>query len=423
MSTPRERSLDATIALRREGYPFILRRRKRLGSDVFETRILLQPTMCVGGEEAAKLFYRTEYFRRDGASPSRVEKTLFGEGGVQGLDGERHLARKAMFMSLMGEERLADLNRRLRREWEFRAEAWALRGQVVLLDEVRPALCRAICAWSGVPLPESDLVRRTEDLSALIEAAGAVGPRHWKGRLARRRSERWIADLVRSVRSGTLAPPEGSPLEVIARYRSPKGEELDADIAAVEVLNILRPTVAVAYYLVYVALALHEHPEERVRLDEEDGRTRDERIVHFVQEVRRFYPFFPFAAAIVRKDFEWEGHRFPENRRVLLDLYGTNRDPSVWEDPDRFHPPRFRDRDPGLYALIPQGGGDHDSNHRCAGEFMTVEIMKGWVEFLSSGVDYDVFPQDLEIDPAVMPGRPASGFVIENVRLRREVSR
>jgi fatty-acid peroxygenase len=418
MQTPQDNSLDSTLTLLREGYPFILSRRRQLGSDVFETRLLLQPTLCMGGEEAAKLFYRPEFFERKGAAPARVNKTLFGEGGVQGLDGQRHQARKAMFMSLMGEGQLAEVNRLLREGWESCAKVWSRQDQVVLLEAVKPLLCRAICSWSGVPLPDADVSRRTEQLAALIEGAAAVGPRHWKARIARKRSEDWIADLVRSVRSGSLAAPTGSALDVVSNYRNPLGEALEEDVAAVEVINILRPTIAVAYYLVFIALALHQYPDERDRLDDDDGRSRDDRILHFVQEVRRFYPFFPFAAAIVRKDFEWQGHEFPEGRRVLLDLYGTNRDPAVWEEPDRFWPLRFQDRDPSPYALIPQGGGEHDSNHRCAGEFMTIEIMKGGLEFLTTGMDYDVFPQDLEIDPRVMPGRPASGFVIENVRPR-----
>jgi hypothetical protein len=51
----------------------------------------------------------------------------------------------------------------------------------------------------------------------------------------------------------------------------------------------------------------------------------------FVQEVRRFYPFFPFVAAVVKKDFTWKGFEFKEGTLTFLDLYGTNHDPEVWE--------------------------------------------------------------------------------------------
>lgn len=96
-----------------------------------------------------------------------------------------------------------------------------------------------------------------------------------------------------------------------------------------ELINVLRPTVAVAVYVTFAALALHEHADaaEQVR----DGGAADRE--RFVQEVRRFYPFFPLVGGRVTTPFEWNGVHFPEGRRVLLDLYGTNRDARHWDDP------------------------------------------------------------------------------------------
>lgn len=418
MEIPRDPTLDSTFALLREGYPFIQNRRRKLASDIFETRLLLQPTICLGGEEAARLFYRTDLFHREGAAPGRLRKTLFGEGGVQGLDGEEHRARKALFMDLMTPDSLGRLNGLMEMEWRGCLNEWSRKERVVFLDETARLLCRVICAWSGVPLDEARVPARTRDLLALVEGAGAVGPRHWRGRIARKKTERWVASLVAEVRAGELAPPPGSTLRNMATWRSAGGRLLPPRIAAVEILNVLRPTVAVAYYLTWVALALHQNPEERRRLEESDGLTRDQRILDFAQEVRRFYPFFPFAAARVRESFEWEGYHFPADRRVLLDLYGTNRDPGLWDDPEDFRPSRFRQWEGGLYDLVPQGGGTHLQNHRCAGEFITLEIMWGAVDVLTRVLDYDVPAQDLEVDPSHMPGRPKSGFIVTNVRPR-----
>ena len=44
---PRERTLDNSLALLREGYPFIARRSRRFGSDIFRTRLTLQPAICL----------------------------------------------------------------------------------------------------------------------------------------------------------------------------------------------------------------------------------------------------------------------------------------------------------------------------------------------------------------------------------------
>lgn len=53
----RERNLDGTLALLREGYEFIPKRCRRYGTDVFETRLMLQPAICMTGADAARIFY------------------------------------------------------------------------------------------------------------------------------------------------------------------------------------------------------------------------------------------------------------------------------------------------------------------------------------------------------------------------------
>jgi fatty-acid peroxygenase len=76
-----------------------------------------------------------------------------------------------------------------------------------------------------------------------------------------------------------------------------------------------------------------------------------------VQEVRRYFPLAPFLGAYARKDFEWKGHHFREGEFTLLDIYGTDRDPSLWEKPDEFNPDRFIDWKGNAFVFIPQGVG------------------------------------------------------------------
>src|SRR3546814_12288022 len=100
--------------------------------------------------------------------------------------------------------------------------------------------------------------------------------------------------------------------------------------------------------------------------------------------VRRFYPFFPAVAALVRREFEWRGYHFPSGRRVILDLYGTNHDARTWNASEAFRPERFREWDESPFNFIPQGGGDHNVNHRCPAEWITIRLMKQASEFLRS---------------------------------------
>src|SRR5699024_8412805 len=141
------------------------------------------------------------------------------------------------------------------------------------------------------------------------------------------------------------------------------GDLLDTHTAAVEVINILRPTIAVSRYIIFAALAMHNYPKAKsvLLIGGEDEQTR------FMQEIRRFYPFFPFAGARARKNFKWKGYHSRAGQDAVLDLYGTNHDPKIWQKPETFNPDRFRDWDENKYNFIPQGGGNYNENHRCAG--------------------------------------------------------
>ena len=136
----------------------------------------------------------------------------------------------------------------------------------------------------------------------------------------------------------------------------------------------------------------------------------------FVQEVRRYYPFAPFLGARVRKDFYWNEYPFKKGTLVLLDLYGTNHHPDLWDDPDTFKVERFREWKDSPFAFIPQGGGDYDKGHRCAGEWATVKILQTTVDFLVKDIDYEVPEQDLAISKTRIPTYPKSGFIIQNVK-------
>ncbi|MGN9768667.1 cytochrome P450 [Micromonospora sp. SD12] len=408
---PTERSPDSSLAFLRDGYRFVGRRCDRHGTDIFQARLLLEPTICLRGRPAAELFYDPERFVRAGAMPKRAQRTLTGRGGVQGLDGAEHADRKAMFMSIMTPAAIRHLGQLFDDEWRARVPAWEAGGPVVLYDEIGRMLTRTVCAWAGVPLAGSEVHRRTAELHAMIEGPAALGPSHWRGLWGRRQGERWIGQVVERERAGTLPAPEGSALRVIAEHRDTRGRLLPRRIAAVELLNVLRPTVAVDRFVVFAALALHDHPAWRQRARESDEATGS-----FVQEVRRYYPFFPVAAARVRRSFDWQGYHFPRGRRVLLDLYGTNHHPAIWPEPERFLPERFTGWRGDPFALVPQGGGEHLTGHRCAGEWIAIELMKRAVTNLTTTMRYDVPPQNLALSLRSMPALPPSGFLITNVR-------
>gem|GEM_PF-2514240 len=101
---------------------------------LFETRLLGQKAVCISGEEAVKMFYDPEKFKRNGAVPKRIQKTLFGENAIQTLDGKEHLHRKALFLSLMGPDAQQHLAQMVRAAWEARIPEWEQKDRIVLFD-------------------------------------------------------------------------------------------------------------------------------------------------------------------------------------------------------------------------------------------------------------------------------------------------
>ena len=413
-SIPSATGFDSTLALLRNPYGFIRQTCRHLDADLFETRILLHKTICMTGAAAAEAFYREEQLIREGSMPSRIQKTLLGEGGVQGLDGATHQHRKKMFMSMMGTEHIAALQGMSLHMLDNFAPDWEAKNEVVFYDEVREMLTRAVCAWCGVPIPEAEVATRTAQLTSLFQDAGAIGLKHWAARLARHRLEKWAARMIQQVRDGELQPTQESALHFIATWRDLDGELLNPRVAAVELLNVLRPTVAVSVFIVQTAHALYRYPEWQEKLRNDEGLLEP-----FVQEVRRLYPFFPAVAARVKSTFEWQGYRFPKGHRVLLDLYGTNTDRRSWDAPIEFRPERFRGRAENPYDFIPQGGGNHYTNHRCPGEWIAISQMKAFCRYLVNDIDYDVPDQDLELDPGELPSLPQNRFIMRNVRRRQ----
>ena len=402
---PQDPAFDATPAFLRDGYLFVTKRCERLGSDAFRARLLLRDIVCIRGREAAEIFYGGGRFTRRHAMPPTTVSLLKGSRSVQALDGAAHAHRKALFMDLMTPGALEWAAALFADRWRARARGWD--GDVVLHDEARLVLTSAALDWAGIEEDEEATRALATELSAMIDAAASFGPHYVEARILRERCEAWARGVIADLRARGAAAGDG-PAQAVALHRDPAGEPLEEETAAVELINLLRPIVAVGRYVAFLALELHRNPDWRERLS---GEPDPGDLRRFVQEVRRTAPFFPVIAGTVREPFAWRGHAFEEGDWVMLDLYGTNRDAGVWDEPDAFRPERFEGREPGPFDMVPQGGGDFLADHRCPGECLTIRLMEEAARLLLA-TPYDVPEQDLTVDLTRMPALPASGFVI-----------
>ncbi|MCL5050852.1 MAG: cytochrome P450 [Firmicutes bacterium] len=411
---PKQSGLDHSAALLREGYLFISQSADDLRTNVFETRLLAQRAYCLRGHQAAALFYDTDKFYRQGVAPLPVRKTLFGEGGVQGLDDAAHRHRKALFMGLFTPDAEAQLSQLMREQLRFNAQGWATEAQIIWYQQAKQVLTQVACKWVGVPLAAEEVETRTEQLSQMYELAGEVGLSHFKGWRARSHAEQWIAGIVRQVRDSSLTVPAHTPLFQFCWHRDLEGELLSDQVVAVEVLNLLRPTVANAVWMAFAASALHQYPQAAATLQHGESHATQ----RFGQEVRRYYPFFPFTVAKVRHNFSWNEMLFAQDTLTLLDIYGTHHHPDEWHQPHQFNPQRYLSEKTSSFNFLAQGGGDYDQGHRCAGEWVTQIILAQTIDFLRHELDYQLPEQDLSYSFSQIPALPKSRVVMQRVSLK-----
>ncbi|MFJ6657579.1 cytochrome P450 [Streptomyces sp. NPDC091377] len=374
-------------------------RRAAGGPEAVAVRMLGRRMVALHGPRAVEFFYDERNVRR----------------AVHTLDGAPRRERKALLMTVLSDpDRVGLLVERVREEWERAAAHWPEREPVVLFDETARILARAVCGWAGVPSYGTHETT-ARDLVAMVDGFASMGPRRLRARRARKRQEVRLTSLIEELRYAGVPSGRTTPAQAVAAHRTADGGRLTPHTGAVELLDILRHVVAVAWFVTFAAHALHRWPQHRVVLTEDEGREEYARAV--AEEVRRFYPFVPFLGGVAVADTWWDDVPVVAGDAVLLDVYGHHHDPELWPQPYVFDPDRFLGPADtgGPDLLIPQGGGDPTTGHRCPGEDITLAVLTALVPRLAR-LPHTVPEQDLTIPLNRIPTRPRSGYVMTDVR-------
>ncbi len=416
-AVPHEKGLDHTLSLVKEGYHFIPNRMAHFHSDIVETRLMGKRAICITGKDAIELFYNPANITREKAAPGYVKKTLFGMNTVHGMEGEKHTKRRSLFLSIATEEETKRLSKIYRTYLNKSLPSWEFHEPVVIYNEIKKALAASVCEWAGVPILEDQIKNKADQLMAMVFGFGTVIAIHEEGKAARKVMEEWMEKVMEDVRSGFIEVPDDSPIRTVCEYKEEDGKPLDPHMAAVEMLNIIRPPVATSIYVAFAARALHDYPQYKEKL-----RTSGEDYLYmFCEEVRRFYPLAPFVGGKAARDFTWKECEFKQGDMVLLDIYGINHSEEIWENPMTFDPEHFKELESDSKKLIAQGAGDMKKGHRCPGEAMVRRLLMDSVEFLAKTIEYELVPgQDIDYDLTKIPTIPKSGIEIYKIRRRVE---
>lgn len=420
---------DATADFLLHGYRFTDRLRASSSDpkapDRVPVRFLGEDALVVRGARGVELFYDNELIRRADAMPDIVSGGLFGEGSVHGLDDEEHRVRKAFFVKAATDtDAIAELLEDCDEEWERHLEQeWLLGRSGSVYDAAVGVYGRSILRWAGIETPRGTATRIARREAEIVDGFAVLGPAYVLSKWRRRGCDRWFTDRIARARAGEVSPPAGTAFDLVLQHREVDGKPLSDHLAAVELQNVIRPTIAVARFAAFLALAMHEHPQWRERIFtetcERDSTIGGRLATAFAEEVRRYYPFVPLLPGVARKDLTFDGAPVEEGERVLIDIYGTNHDERHWKDPGTFDPERFLDTGEVFSEhFIPQGGGTVESGHRCPGEMITVGLLAQTAAVLSRLDAWLEGGQDLSFRMGRMPTMPGRGVVFSRASRR-----
>lgn len=386
-TTPEKKTLkDKSINFLTDGYLFASRMRAKAGlkqssHEPFTLKMLGKDATMIRGKEGVEFFYDESKISRDGAMPHLVNDTLFGKGTIHGLDGEAHKVRKAQMAAMAYDDdaRVARFAELVTEEMQRTVTAWAHQPGNVY-DDVAIAYGRAAFRWAGIPMSEREMVKEAQRMSHLLDSFGnpIKNPLAW---VDRAKLDRWFENLIEDVRAGKQSVEVDSVTAHMADLRDENGELVSARIAAIELQNLTRPTIAVSRFAAFAAVALVQNPQWARKVREatatQGSWANVPESIAFAQEVRRQYPFVPMLPGFVKEDTEVSGCPVHKGQRVLLDIMGTHNSPKLWDNVADFDPSRFMGVDnwEEIEYFIPQGGGDVHSGHRCPGERIAVTAL------------------------------------------------
>lgn len=106
-----------------------------------------------------------------------------------------------------------------------------------------------------------------------------------------------------------------------------------------------------------------------------------------VKETLRLHPTVPLLARIAVEACEIEGYYIPKNAELIVNAWGMQRDPEVWERPLDFDPDRFVGSSVDVrgsdFEVIPFGAG----RRNCAGMNMAIRMVQLMVASLVHSFD------------------------------------
>ncbi len=314
------------------------------------------------------------------------------------LDGNEHAAYRAVVDRYLTDESVE------REEPQCRAHAVAIvdalpRGVTVrtIADIGTPLAVRSQSSWLGWPSHlENELVEWIQD----NHAASRSGSRDQMREVAER-FDQMIRELLEARRTAPATDVTGELL----------GDRVDGrPLTTGEIVSILRNwtagdlgSLATSVGVLVHFLAVRPNIQQEVRrlVDDRDSAA----LIAAIEEILRIDDPFVANRRVATRAVRLGGENIAEGEQVLLNWTAANRDPLVFEDPDRYDP----EGNAGSNLVFGIGP------HVCPGRALTLMELRVMLEELLGRTTWVELAQD---QPAVREAPPVGGWARVPVVLR-----
>jgi hypothetical protein len=302
--------------------------------------------------------------RFSGAGMRRTDGRLPGESAEEAAANER-----GQFMLLTDPPKHTRLRKLVSKAFTPRAiSAWRPRIEAVtdeLLDRVEargemdliadlalPVPATLICEMMGVPVEDRDTFTQwTADVTHGLALRRGNAPPELIARVEKARNglAGYFNNLIAERRGSR---DEGLLGALIAAEE--EGDRLSPEELLVQSIGLLVAGFETTIGLIGNGLTtLIRHPEETERL-----RTEPALAPSATEECLRYSGPITWSIRVLHEPIEFGGYRMETNEEVAVGLASANRDPEVFDDPERFDVGRYAG-DPPAPAHLSFGGGAH----------------------------------------------------------------
>jgi len=417
--------LGETLPFISDMFGFIRTRTQRYGP-VFRSNILGHPTAFISGPEVTAQWLDESKIQRADSFPAPVRQLFGGPGILPLMDGPEHRQRKELLMAAFTREALASYLPELQRIIESALSRWATGIELPLLPELKLLAVEGICANVLGMSSGAELERLVADYGVLFKGFTGL-PLNLPGfsfHAALQARDRILAQLAEQVQRHQAGKYDDGLSRVLAA-RTADGRGMAPADATKEMHHVVLAGVIVFAELGAMMLELARHPGVREKVVAEVKAAAPAGPVTPVQmrqmtyldqvimEVKRTCPNVPVSFGRARVPIHIGEATIPAGWNVMMAVGEHNRN-AIFTEPEKFDPDRFGEpraeqrRHP--HAFAPQGAGSVLGGHKCAGYDYSTVFIQLFTMLLVRGYAWEIPPQDLSVNRALVPPELRSGL-------------